>query len=65
MPIIDGLEAMRQIRHDPSLVNIPIIALTALTMAGDRDRCLAAGANEYLAKPVKLKQLTNSIQQFL
>jgi PAS domain S-box-containing protein len=65
MPIMDGLEATKQIRQIPSLVNIPIIALTALAMEPDRHRCIAAGANEYLAKPVKLKQLANTIHQLL
>ena len=65
MPGMDGLEAMQQIRLDPNLVNIPMIALTALAMTGDRDRCLAAGANDYLSKPVKLKQLTAIIQELL
>ena len=65
MPIMDGLVATRQIRQIPSLVNVPIIALTALAMEADRDRCIAAGANEYLSKPVKLKQLANTIHQLL
>ncbi|AFZ04351.1 GAF domain-containing protein [Calothrix sp. PCC 6303] len=65
MPGMDGLEAMKQIRLDPKLADIPIIALTALAMTGDRDRCLAAGANEYLSKPVKLKQLASTIQQLI
>jgi CheY-like chemotaxis protein len=65
MPGIDGLEATRQIRLDPDLADIPIIALTALAMAGDRERCLEAGANNYLTKPVKLKQLATIIQQLL
>lgn len=65
MPLMDGLEATKQIRQIPSLVNIPIIALTALAMTGDRDRCIGAGANEYLSKPVKLKELTTIIQQLL
>ncbi|MFM7405640.1 MAG: ATP-binding protein [Cuspidothrix sp.] len=65
MPKMDGIEAMKQIRLDPTLVNTPIIALTALAMTGDSDRCLEAGANDYLTKPVKLKQLAISIQQFL
>jgi len=47
------------------LVNIPIIAMTALAMTGDRKRCIQAGADEYVTKPVKLKQLTNTIQQLL
>ena len=65
MPEMDGLKAMQQIRRNPALVDVPIIALTALAMNGDRDRCLAAGANDYLSKPVKLKQLATTIQQFL
>ncbi|MGB8688343.1 MAG: PAS domain S-box protein, partial [Microcoleus sp.] len=65
MPGIDGIEAMRQIRLYPNLVDVPIVALTALAMTGDRDRCLEAGANDYMTKPVKLKQLAAIIQQFL
>jgi PAS domain S-box-containing protein len=65
MPVIDGLEATKQIRLDPNLVNVPIIAITALAMTGDREQCLAAGANEYITKPVKLKQLASEIQQLL
>jgi len=65
MPVIDGLEVIKQIRLDPDLADIPIIALTALAMTGDRERCLDAGANEYLQKPLKLKQLAISIQQLL
>ncbi|TYQ28131.1 response regulator [Pseudanabaena sp. UWO311] len=65
MPVMDGIEATRQIRLDPNLVNIPIIAMTALAMSGDRDRCLAAGANEYVSKPLKLKQLVTTIQSLL
>ncbi|BAY98079.1 multi-sensor hybrid histidine kinase [Tolypothrix tenuis PCC 7101] len=65
MPLMDGLEAIKLIRLDPNLVNTPIVALTALAMNGDRDRCIAAGANDYLSKPVKLKQLATTIQQLL
>ena len=65
MPVMDGIEATRQIRLDPNLVNIPIIAMTALAMSGDRDRCLNAGANEYVSKPLKLKQLVTTIQNLL
>ncbi len=65
MPKVDGIEAIKQIRSDPYLSNTPIVALTALVMTGDRDRCLAAGANEYLAKPVKIDKLERTIQQFL
>jgi CheY-like chemotaxis protein len=47
------------------LVDIPIIALTALATEGDQDRCLVAGANEYMRKPIKLKQLDLLVQQLL
>ncbi|MGB7711648.1 MAG: response regulator [Microcoleus sp.] len=65
MPGMDGIEAMQQIRRNPNLVDVPIVALTALAMTGDRDRCLEAGANDYITKPVKLKQLATTIQQLL
>ncbi len=65
MPVMDGLEAIRRIRGDRQFTHVPIIALTALAMPGDRETCLAAGANEYLTKPVKLKQLAVAIQQLL
>ncbi len=67
IPNIDGLEAIRIIRRDkiPELANIPIIALTGLAMIGDRERCIEAGANEYLTKPVKLNHLATIIKQIL
>ena len=65
MPEMDGLEAIAQIRQDPSLAEVPIIAMTALAMPDDRDRCLSAGANAYLSKPVKLKQVVTTIQDLL
>lgn len=65
MPVMDGLEATRQIRADARTCAIPIIALTALAMPGDLDRCLDAGANAYLAKPVRLKQLLEVVTQHL
>jgi light-regulated signal transduction histidine kinase (bacteriophytochrome)/ActR/RegA family two-component response regulator len=65
MPGIDGIQAMSQIRNIPKLVNVPIIALTALAMPGDREKCLNAGANEYLDKPVRLQKLHTTIQKFV
>lgn len=65
MPGMDGLEATRRLRADPRFATVPIIALTALAMPGDRERCLEAGASEYLSKPVKLKQLAALMQDLL
>lgn len=65
MPEVDGLEAIQQIRSNPDLAKLPIVALTALAMADDRERCLKAGANDYLTKPVQLKQLVMTIQHWL
>ncbi|MGF1460924.1 MAG: PAS domain S-box protein [Leptolyngbyaceae cyanobacterium] len=62
MPGVDGLEAIRQIRQRAECASLPIIALTALAMAGDRERCLAAGATAYHSKPFKLKELTAQLE---
>ncbi|MEP0806693.1 MAG: PAS domain S-box protein [Chloroflexota bacterium] len=65
MPVMDGLEATRRIRKIPSLQRTPIIALTALAMKGDRERCIEAGMNDYISKPVELKALLQIIQNHL
>jgi PAS domain S-box-containing protein len=65
MPGMDGLEATRLLRTDSTLASLPIIALTALAMHGDRERCLAAGVDEYLSKPVRLRSLMEVIESFL
>lgn len=57
LPELDGMEAIRIIRSDPKISDTPILAVTALAMLGDRDKCLEAGANEYMSKPVKLSEL--------
>ena len=61
MPTMNGLDAIHRLRQNPLFRSTPIIALTALAMPGDRERCLQAGANEYLSKPVSLKRLLKTI----
>ncbi|MBN8581280.1 MAG: PAS domain S-box protein [Anaerolineae bacterium] len=65
MPELDGLETTRRLRSDLDMAEVPIIALTALAMAGDRERCLEAGMNDYLSKPVRLKELLITIEKHL
>jgi CheY-like chemotaxis protein len=65
MPRMDGFEATRKLRSEPEFKYTPIIALTALAMPSDRERCLAAGMNEYVSKPINLKALLRVIQSCL
>ena len=65
MPRMDGLEATRRLRSEPEFAATPIIALTALAMPSDRERCISAGMNDYMSKPVNLKELVKTIQRFL
>lgn len=65
MPILDGLQVTRHLRAYPRFATTPIVALTALAMPGDRERCLAAGTNEYLTKPVSLKGLIQVMDRLL
>ena len=65
MPQMDGYETMRQIRDDAKFRTLPIIALTAKAMKGDRDKCLEAGASDYIAKPVNTDQLLSLLRVWL
>jgi PAS domain S-box-containing protein len=67
MPVLDGLEAIRQLRalDPPRLAQTPMIALTALAMPGDRERCLSAGASAYFSKPLNLNELARELRDIL
>jgi CheY-like chemotaxis protein len=65
MPEMDGYETMREIRQQPEFRTLPILALTAKAMKGDREKCLQAGASDYIAKPVNTDQLLSLLRVWL
>ena len=65
MPVLDGLETTRLIRKDPRWNGVPIVAMTAHAMTGDKERCLAAGMNGYISKPVHPSHLLATVDEYL
>jgi CheY-like chemotaxis protein len=65
MPEMDGYQTMHKIRENPELRRLPIVALTAKAMKGDREKCFEAGASDYLAKPVNTEQLLSALRMWL
>jgi CheY-like chemotaxis protein len=65
MPEMDGYQTMEKIRKNPKFRRLPIVALTAKAMKGDREKCLDAGASDYLAKPVNTEQLLSALRSWL
>jgi CheY-like chemotaxis protein len=65
MPEMDGYQTMQVIRQNPAFRRLPIVALTAKAMKGDREKCLEAGASDYLAKPVNTEQLLSALRLWL
>jgi len=65
MPEMDGYETIRRIRTEQAFKRLPIIALTAKAMKGDREKCLEAGASDYVAKPVNTEQLLSLVRMWL
>lgn len=63
MPEVDGYEALRMLKSDPDLSLIPVFAVTAQAMVGDRERCLEAGADEYISKPVDVDLLLTLLKK--
>ncbi|MEL6150083.1 MAG: response regulator [Chloroflexota bacterium] len=65
LPKMDGWTATRQIKATPEIESIPVIALTAHAMVGDRERALEAGCDDYVSKPINLKELVAKLSDFL
>jgi CheY-like chemotaxis protein len=65
LPRMDGWTATRQLKADTELAHIPVIALTAHAMIGDRERALAAGCDDYISKPINIRELAGKLTQLL
>jgi CheY-like chemotaxis protein len=65
MPVMDGYEAMRKMKENRITADIPVIAVTARAMKGDREKCLEAGASDYISKPVNLAALLEKMERLI
>ncbi|MNE33150.1 Polar-differentiation response regulator DivK [compost metagenome] len=65
MPVMDGLTATRELRKDPRWRDLPVLMLTAKAMPDDQERCIAAGANDYMAKPLDVDKLLSLVRVWM
>jgi CheY-like chemotaxis protein len=65
MPVMDGLEATKILKSDPATESIPIIALTAFAMQGDREKAIGAGFNDYMSKPIDIQLFLKKVVEYL
>src|SRR5471032_1713082 len=65
MPVMDGYDATRKLREDARYAGLPVIAMTANAMVGDKEKCLAAGMNDFIAKPIDVAQLFTTLARWV